>query len=49
MEIKEDFDEINNYINSLNDVPSDVKKVIKRIYIDLEKLDLKYESLIQEK
>lgn len=49
MEIKEDFDEINKYIDSLNDVPIEVKKIIKRIYTDLEKLDLKYESLMQEK
>ncbi len=48
-EIKEDFDEINKYLNSLDNVPSDVKKIIKRIYSDLEKLDLKYESLIVEK
>ena len=49
MEIKEDFDEINKYLKSLGDIPVDVEKVIKRIYLDLEKLDLKYESLIQEK
>ncbi len=48
-EIKEDFDEINKYLESLGDVPDDVKKVIKRIYLDLEKLDLKYESLMQER
>ncbi len=48
-EIKEGFDEINKYLESLGDIPNDVKKVIKMIYLDLEKLDLKYESLIVEK
>lgn len=48
-EIKEHFDEINKYLDSLDDVPPDIKKLIRIIYADLEKLDLKYESLIGEK
>ena len=39
---------MNKYLNSLHNVSSDVKN-IKRIYSDLGKLDLKYESLIVEK
>ena len=47
--IKETFDEIDKYIKSLKDVPDSVKKNIRIIYDDLEKLDYKYESLMQEK
>lgn len=48
-EIKENFDEVTKYLETLKDLPPDVKKRIKQIYSDLEKLDLKYESLIVEK
>ena len=47
--IKENFDEIDKYIESLKDVPDNVKKNIRIVYDDLEKLNYKYESLIQEK
>ena len=49
MDIKENFDEIDKYIGSLNDVPDSVKMNIKTIFDDLKKLDYKYESLMQEK
>lgn len=49
MDIKENFDEINKYIDSLEEVPEDIKKKIKNIYALLESLDFKYESLMQEK
>lgn len=48
-EIKESFDVICKYIDTLNNVPDDVKKEIKWIYKDLENIDLKYESLMQER
>ena len=48
-EIKESFDVVCKYIDSLDDVPEEVKKEIKLIYKDLENLDYKYESLIQER
>ena len=48
-ELKESFNVVNKYIESLDDVPEDVKKEIKYIYKDLENIDRKYESLIQEK
>ena len=49
LDIKENFDEIDKYIESLKDVPDSIKKNIRTIYDDLEKLDYKYESLMQEK
>lgn len=49
MDIKENFDEIDKYIGSLNNVPDSVKMNIKTIFDDLKKLDYKYESLMQEK
>lgn len=49
MDIKENFDEIDKYIELLKDVPDNVKKNIRIIYDDLKKLDYKYESLMQEK
>lgn len=48
-DIKKNFDEIDKYIKSLKDVPDSVKKNIRTIYDDLEKLDYKYESLMQKK
>ena len=48
-EIKESFDVISKYIDSLENVPDEVKKEIKWIYKDLENIDLKYESLMQER
>ena len=48
-EIKESFDVVSKYIDSLDNVPEEVKKEIKWIYKDLENLDFKYESLIQER
>ena len=38
--IKESFDEISKYIESLNNVPKDVKNNTKKIYNYLEKLDI---------
>ena len=49
IDIKENFDEIDKYIETLKDVPESVKKNIRTIYDDLEKLDYKYESLMQER
>ena len=48
-EIKESFDVVSKYIDSLDNVPEEVKKEIKWIYKDLENLNFKYESLIQER
>ena len=48
-EIKESFDVVSKYIDSLDNVPEEVKKEIKWIYKDLENLDFKYESLIHER
>lgn len=48
-EIKESFDVVCKYLDSLDTVPEKVKKEIKLIYKDLENIDLKYESLMQEK
>ncbi len=48
-EIKESFDVIYKYINTLDNVPDKVKKEIKYIYKDLENIDLKYENLMQER
>lgn len=49
MDIKEGMGIVNNYLDSLEDVPNEVKKEIKNIYALLEKLDYKYENLMQEK
>ena len=49
IDIKENFDEIDKYIESLKDVSDSVKMSIRTIYDDLEKLDYRYESLMQEK
>ena len=46
IDIKELLDEIDKYIESLKDVSDSVKM---SIYDDLEKLDYRYESLMQEK
>lgn len=48
-EIKESFDVVCKYIDTLDNVPVEVKKEIKCIYKDLENIDLKYESLMREK
>jgi transcriptional regulator with XRE-family HTH domain len=48
-EIKESFDVVCKYIDTLDNVPEEVKKEIKWIYRDLESIDLKYESLMQER
>ena len=48
-EIKESFDVVCKYLDTLDNVPDEVKKEIKWIYKDLENIDLKYESLMQER
>lgn len=48
-EIKESFAVVCKYLDSLDTVSEKVKKEIKLIYKDLENIDLKYESLMQEK
>ena len=47
--IKESFDVINKFIETLDDVPEDVKKEIRWIYNDLKNIDTKYESLMHER
>lgn len=49
MNIKEYVDDLNRYIDSLDNVPENVKNDIKNIYALLESLDYKFESLMQEK
>lgn len=48
-EIKESFDVVSKFINSLDNVPEEVKKEIKWVYKDLDNLDFKDENLMQEK
>ena len=48
-EIKESFDVICKYLDSLDNIPNEVKNEIKLIYKDLKNIDFKYESLMQEK
>ena len=48
-EIKKSFDVVCKYLDSFDTVSEEVKKEIKLIYKDLENIDLKYVSLMQEK
>ena len=49
IDIKEYIDDISKYIDTLDNVPTDIKKKIKNIYTLLGYIDTKYESLMQER
>ena len=49
MDMKIHIDNINAYLSTLDNVPDDIKKDLENIYALLEKLNIKYESIMQEK